>query len=127
MIHALNLNAAKGTNEQKVGDFYASAMDSSAIEQKGISPLQQDMQRIAAIQNANDVLHEVAAEYNTGLSPMFSFYANQDDKNSNAIVAHFDQGGLGFPTKIIIQERCCNGKHSQCLCKIYRKDINACR
>src|SRR5947199_6851333 len=39
------LNASKGTNEQKVGDFYASAMDSSAIEQKGITPLQQDLQR----------------------------------------------------------------------------------
>ncbi|HEY2725681.1 MAG TPA: M13 family metallopeptidase N-terminal domain-containing protein, partial [Parafilimonas sp.] len=93
------LNASKGTNEQKVGDFYASAMDSSAIEQKGISPLQQDLQRIAAIQNANDVLHEVATEYNTNLSPIFSFYVNQDDKNSNAIVAHFDQGGLGLPNK----------------------------
>jgi putative endopeptidase len=93
------LNAAKGTNEQKVGDFYASAMDSSAIEQKGITPLQNDLQRIAAIQNANDVLHEVATEYNTNLSPMFGFYPNQDDKNSNAIVAHFDQGGLGLPNK----------------------------
>ena len=29
------LNAPKGTNEQKVGDFYASAMDSVAIEQCG--------------------------------------------------------------------------------------------
>src|SRR6476659_6410980 len=27
------LNAAKGSNEQKVGDFYASAMDSATIEQ----------------------------------------------------------------------------------------------
>ena len=59
----------------------------------------QSLQRIAAIQNANDILHQATTEYNTNLSPMFSFYANQDDKNSNAIVAHFDQGGLGLPNK----------------------------
>jgi putative endopeptidase len=93
------LNAPKGSNEQKVGDFYASAMDSAGIEQKGFSPLQNDMQRIAVITSMNDVLNEVAREYNIGLSPLFSFYSNQDDKNSNEIVAHFDQGGLGLPNK----------------------------
>jgi len=93
------LNAAKGSNEQKVGDFYASAMDSASIEQKGFLPLQADMQRIAAIQSMKDVLHEVATEYNMGVSTLFTFYANQDDKNSEQVVAHFDQGGLGLPNK----------------------------
>src|SRR5438105_515849 len=93
------LNARKGSNEQKVGDFYAGAMDSAAIEQKGFSPLQTDMQRITTIQSVKDVLHEVATEYNTGAGTLFSFYANQDDKNSEKVVAHFDQGGLGLPNK----------------------------
>src|SRR3954451_12777449 len=53
------LNAAKGSNEQKVGDFYASAMDSASIEQKGFSPLQTDMQRINAIASPENILHEV--------------------------------------------------------------------
>lgn len=94
-----NLNAAKGSNEQKVGDFYASAMDSTAIEQKGFSPLQADMQRINAVKSLNDVLNEVSVEYNMGLSPLISFSASQDDKNSEQIMAHFDQGGLGLPNK----------------------------
>ena len=93
------LNAAKGTSEQKVGDFYLSAMDSAMIQQKGFSPMQADMQRIAAIQSLRDVLQEVAFEYNLGLNPLISFYANQDDKNSEQVVAHFDQGGLGLPNK----------------------------
>jgi putative endopeptidase len=93
------LNAAKGSNEQKVGDFYASAMDSASIEQKGFSPLQTDMQRINAIASPENILHEVATEYNISIGTMFSFYANQDDKNSERIVAHFDQGGLGLPNK----------------------------
>ena len=47
------------------------------IEQKGFSPLQEDMQRIAAIQSVNDVLQEVATEYNMDLSPVFSFYVTR--------------------------------------------------
>ncbi|MEP6596098.1 MAG: M13 family metallopeptidase [Ginsengibacter sp.] len=93
------LNAAKGTNEQKVGDFYASAMDSAAIEQKGISPLQADLHRIMALQTPKDVLHEVALESNMNIFSLIGFYANQDDKNSDEIVAHFDQAGLGLPTR----------------------------
>jgi putative endopeptidase len=93
------LNAAKGTNEQKVGDFYASAMDSASIEKNGSSPLQADMQRIASIQSPKDILHEVALEYNLGIGALVNFYANQDDKNSEQVVAHFDQGGLGLPNK----------------------------
>jgi putative endopeptidase len=93
------LNAAKGTNEQKVGDFYLSAMDSALIEQKGFSPLQADMQRIAAIQSLKNVLQEVAFEYNLGVNTLINLYANQDDKNSERVVAHFDQGGLGLPNK----------------------------
>jgi len=93
------LNAAKGTNEQKVGDFYASAMDSAGIEKKAFSPLQADMQRIASLQSPKDILHEVALEYNIGVGALINFYANQDDKNSEQVVAHFDQGGLGLPNK----------------------------
>ncbi|MEO6456586.1 MAG: M13 family metallopeptidase, partial [Ginsengibacter sp.] len=94
-----SLNASKGTNEQKVGDLYASAMDSVLIEQKGIAPLKKDLERIAAIQTPEDILYEVAKEYEMNVSSLISFYASQDDKNSNEIVAHFDQGGLGLPNK----------------------------
>lgn len=93
------LNAHKGSIEQKTGDFFASAMDSLAIEQKGIQPLKADLERIAAIQTQKDILHEVAMEYDMGLYTLITFYATQDDKNSNEIVAHFDQGGLGLPNK----------------------------
>src|SRR5438094_9828615 len=79
--------------------MYASAMDSAGIEQKGISPLTSDLQRIAFLQTPNDILKEVTTEYSIGLNTLFNFYANQDDKNSSRIVAHFDQGGLGLPNK----------------------------
>lgn len=102
------LNAPKGSIEQKAGDLYASAMDSAGIEQKGIAPLKEDLQRIANIQSPTDVLHEVAIEYDlfgpkvpfkNNASHLISFNASQDEKNSNVIVAHFNQDGLGLPNK----------------------------
>jgi putative endopeptidase len=98
------LNAPKGSNAQKVGAFYASAMDSAAIEQKGLTPLQSDLERIAAIKTAKDLLHEVSVEYKmTGIgavqSYLFLFYALPDQKNSDKMLAHFDQNGLGLPSK----------------------------
>ena len=57
------------------------------------------MQRIAFLLSPKDILHEVALEYNLGISALVNFYANQDDKNSEQVVAHFDQGGLGLPNK----------------------------
>ncbi|HEY8660464.1 MAG TPA: M13 family metallopeptidase, partial [Hanamia sp.] len=102
------LNAPKGSIEQKAGDLYASAMDSAGIEQKGIAPLKEDLQRIANIQSPKDVLHEVAIEYDlfgpkvsfkNNASHLINFNASQDEKNSNVIVAHFNQDGLGLPNK----------------------------
>ena len=102
------LNAPKGSIEQKAGDLYASAMDSAGIEQKGIAPLKEDLQRIANIQAPKDVLHEVAIEYDlfgpkvpfkNNASHLINFNASQDEKNSNVIVAHFNQDGLGLPNK----------------------------
>ena len=39
-------NAEKGSNKQKIGDFYASGMDSLAINKLGISPLKNDFAKI---------------------------------------------------------------------------------
>jgi putative endopeptidase len=93
------LHAPKGSYEQLAGDLYASAMDSVTIEQKGLTPLNSDLQRIAAIQSSKDILNEVAYEYTMGVYPLMGFYAKPDDKNSSAMVAGFSQGGLGLPSK----------------------------
>src|SRR5271167_1824112 len=39
----------RSSNEQKIGDYYASCMDESAIEKAGTKPLQADFESIAAI------------------------------------------------------------------------------
>jgi putative endopeptidase len=94
-----NKNAEKGSNEQKIGDFYAAGMDTVAIEAAGISPLKPEFDKIAAIKTKEDV-QKVAAEFQTiGVPVFFYLYTAPDDKNSNMMIAGLWQGGLGLPDR----------------------------
>ncbi len=88
--------AEKGSNKQKIGDFYASGMDSTTINKLGINPLKDEFSKIDAIKDVPSLLKEIAHLHTIGSGAGFGFYVGQDDKNSakNAIFLH--QGGLGL-------------------------------
>src|SRR5215471_5660467 len=46
---AKNTAAAKGSNEQKVGDYYASCMDEAKVEADGLKPIQAELDRVAKV------------------------------------------------------------------------------
>lgn len=96
---ASDKSAKKGSMTQKIGDFYASGMDSAAIEKQGIKPLQPEFQRIDKIKNVNDVKAEIAHLHQMGVYPLFGFYGAQDAKNSTMVISHLTQGGLGLPDR----------------------------
>jgi putative endopeptidase len=107
-IHRLNrildsltgiANATKGSVAQQTGDMYLSAMDSAGIEKKGITPVKSELDSIDAIKNKDGIYHEIAKEYAINHSPFFNFSVSADDRNSTEYAAHFDQGGLGLPSK----------------------------
>ena len=52
--------ATRDADTQKIGDYYASCMDESAINMKGIQPLQAELDRISAMRNTQDLTGEVA-------------------------------------------------------------------
>ena len=91
-----NKSAAKGSIEQKIGDFYASGMDTAKIETDGVKPLLEDLKLIDAIAKPEDILPTIAKMQLTGTYPAFVLYAGQDDKNSAMVIAQFYQGGLGL-------------------------------
>lgn len=88
--------AEKGSNKQKIGDFYASGMDSTAINKLGINPLKDEFSKIDAVKDVPSLLKEIGHLHSIGSGAGFGFYVGQDDKNSakNAIFLH--QGGLGL-------------------------------
>lgn len=89
----------RGSYAQKAGDLYAAGMDSALLERLNISPVRSDLNRIASIKNADDLMKEVAKEYSVGLSPLFDFGVSGDAKNSIINICYFNQGGLGLPNR----------------------------
>lgn len=89
----------KGTHGQWVGDFYHSAMDSAAIEQAGIAPLQSAIEKIDAVSNRKELLKTVADMRRMGMGPMMSLYISRDAKKSDEYIAYIGQGGMGLPDR----------------------------
>ncbi|GGG14973.1 peptidase M13 [Pontibacter amylolyticus] len=97
---AAKTSAPAGSVERRVGDFYAAAMDSAAIEKLGYTPIKADLERIKGIQDVNGVLHEVATLRSTGAAaPMFGFYVGQDRKNVEVMIPQLSQGGTTLPDR----------------------------
>ena len=96
---AANKSATKGSNEQKIGDFYFSGMDTIAIEKRGISELKEEFEKIDKIKNIDGLVKEIAEHHSLGAGSAFSFGVYQDEKNSEKNVIHFYQGGLGMPDR----------------------------
>ena len=92
-------NAAKGTNTQKIGDFYYSGLDTVTIEKLGINAIKVPLNRIDQIKTKQDVL-DVAAYLNTvGVRSFIGLGVGQDAKNSVKMMLHLRQAGLGLPNR----------------------------
>ncbi len=96
---AKNTAAPKGSNEQKVGDFYAACMAEDQINAAGLTPLKPELQRIDAIKNARDVQAQLTHLHAAGLNTLFRAGSTQDAKNSAEVTYEVLQGGLGLPDR----------------------------
>ena len=85
--------------EQKIGDYYASCMDTATIDKKSIAPIRAELDRIYAMQTRADVVNEVAALHRLGIGVVFGFSARPDAKDSNRTIAGLSQGGLSLPDR----------------------------
>lgn len=96
---AASSGAAKGTPDQKLGDFWITAMDTVRVEQQGLQPLQPYLDQIKAIQDIPSLLATVAELRKIGSSTLFSQFISQDSKNSEAMACTLYQGGIGLPER----------------------------
>jgi putative endopeptidase len=92
-------NADRDSIRGKVGAFYRSGMDEKKIEEQGAKPLQSELERIAAIKTAKDLLPALARLHTFGSSAAFAFGSTPDLKNSRRVIAAFSQGGLSLPDR----------------------------
>lgn len=96
---AAKSNASDGSDEQKIGDFYASFMDRKGRNAKGITPIQAEMKAIDAIKDYNDLASFFGTANRTGISIPFaiSVYTDFKDPTKNILITW--QGGLGLPER----------------------------
>lgn len=92
-------NAAVGTDDQKIGDFWNVAMDTVKIEKDGILPLQQLFDKVKSISNVSGLLNIMAQLDKINISTAFGFYVGQDAKNSSVYALQMYQTGLGLPER----------------------------
>jgi len=92
-------NPREGSPEQKIGDYYRTALDTALIESVGVAPLRADLDRIDSISDRASLLRELAILQMYGAAPLFSPFVAQDEKNSAAYSFHLWQGGIGLPNR----------------------------
>ncbi len=96
--------AAKNTSAnslyQRVGDLYAAAMDSAAIEKLGYTPIKPELERLNGLTTQAQVLDEITTQRTHGIGGLlYSFYVGQDDKNVNEYIPQLNQGGTSLPDR----------------------------
>jgi predicted metalloendopeptidase len=96
---AADKSGPAGSDERKLGDFYAACMDEPAIEAKGLGPIEPELARIEAIKDAPALWAEVGRLQSMGVNALFAFGSEEDRKDSSKVIAAALQGGLGLPDR----------------------------
>ena len=86
-----------GSVEQKVGDFYLSALDTNAINEAGLKPIRAELRKIDSIKSQKDLARAIAHFHDNGVPALFRVSINADRKNSSTNALNIWQGGLSLP------------------------------
>src|SRR5258707_15668556 len=81
-------------DDQKLGDFYASCMDTKSIDAGGLTPIRADLDRIDHIGTERDLTDLFARLASYGISQPFAFRATKDPSDSRRVFAEVAQGEL---------------------------------
>jgi putative endopeptidase len=90
---------APGSDEQRVGDLYASFMDEARAEALGLKPLEAEFARIAAVKSKKEVPALMAHLMRINSRTPINGYVNQDAKDPDQYIVYLLQSGLGLPDR----------------------------
>jgi len=96
--------AEPGTDEQRIGDLYASFMDTDTIAARGVAPLLEELARIDRAADAGELAAVLGALQRTGVGGGTGVYVDTDSKDSTRYLLHLTQSGLGLPDESYYRE-----------------------
>src|SRR5437899_12587031 len=77
--------------EQKIGDYYQSCMDESAIESAGASALQEEFKAIDALQSTQGLAEKVTHLQREGVRAVVHFRHTECIKDATQVISEADQ------------------------------------
>jgi predicted metalloendopeptidase len=86
-----------GTDEQRIGDLYASFMDEQTVAERGTQPLLDELAAIDAAESADALAAVLGGLQRTGVGGGTGVYVDTDSKDSTRYLLHLSQSGLGLP------------------------------
>jgi putative endopeptidase len=92
-------NPGRDAIDQKIGDYYSSCMDEKTVNEKGLTPLKPELDRIAAVKDKPALMEAIARVQLLGPNPLFSVGSAPDLHNADQVIAYIDQGGLSLPDR----------------------------
>ncbi|GKU77274.1 endopeptidase [Paenibacillus sp. L3-i20] len=97
--------AAKGTKEQKLADFYTTALDATNRNKQGIEPIQKYLTAIDGAKTLNDLVQaDLALEKEIGLSTLFRFTITGDAKNSSENALYYNGLTTGLDKNSLVKK-----------------------
>jgi putative endopeptidase len=91
--------SARSADEQKIGDFYATCMDTAAINERGLNGLKPMLAEISGLSSKDQLPPLVASLQQRGIPALFRFGSEQDFKDATQQIAAVDQVRLGLPER----------------------------
>ena len=88
-----------GSEAQQIGDLYDSYMDDKKLAQLGLTPLQGEFDKIAALKDKKDIPALIAHYNRIGVTAPYDLGVHQDNKDSTKYIVDFGQSGLGLPDR----------------------------
>jgi putative endopeptidase len=97
IIEDLAAGEPRDEDARKIGDLFASFMDTAAIDKLGTRPLRPLIDAVAALRDVRDLAAFLGEFERLGGHGVFGSYVSTDDRRSDRYLFHLTQGGLGLP------------------------------
>ncbi|MHA7661481.1 M13 family metallopeptidase [Mycolicibacterium sp. HS_4_1] len=99
-----NAAGAPNTDAQRIGDLYASFMDTERVNAVGLAPLLAELGLVADAATPEALAAALGALQRTGVGGGAGAYVDTDSKDSTRYLLHFTQSGLGLPDESYYRE-----------------------
>ncbi|WP_307787642.1 M13 family metallopeptidase [Mycolicibacterium sp. S2-37] len=97
IAEAASSGAAKGTDEQRIGDLYASFLDEETVTRIGVGPLLDELEMVDGADTPDALAAVLGALQRTGVGGGTGIYVDTDSKDSTRYLVHLSQSGIGLP------------------------------